>query len=239
MMNVKLINEFFIQKYGNEITEYEDAFAYKDDENFLHIAISDGSTEASFSKEWAQILVNHYVKSPTTLINMKWLRPAIKELYNIIKIDSLPWYAKNKFIEQGSYATLIGLSFNKQENQLSIVAVGDSCALFEYVTDKLLIPFDDETKFSNNPYLISSLENRNELLINNQFTAKLEIDEELDIFCMSDALGSWYYSSLGCLGELEFLESNNDFIDFVSDNRKNNTLKNDDVTLIHIKVSFP
>ena len=71
---------FCLQKDGNDVTEYEDAFSPRLFENDKYsefrCAVADGATETSFSGLWAKILVDAFVEENVSVFD----QASIKEL---------------------------------------------------------------------------------------------------------------------------------------------------------------
>ncbi len=152
-------------KLGNSKEDYEDAFtsldSFKSNDDGLRIAISDGATESSFSKEWANILVNSFSNKTFDLENDSFLLGLVNQWKEKIKDIDLTWFASQK-VNAGAYATFLGIDLDLRAATWSAVSVGDSC-LFVVREGQLLksFPLTNESEFGNNPDLISSLENGN------------------------------------------------------------------------------
>lgn len=240
-MEVRIINKFKTSKRGNLQEEYEDAYAISEDNS--KIAISDGATEASFSKEWAQILVNHFVNNPVENITSEWL----EELYSIfnakVDISKLPWHAQNKIIEQGSYSTLTGLYIDIEGESFTGISIGDSCLFWIDISGIHTFPFRSVEEFNSRPYLINTLKHNNVELNNEAYQKAIHYKFDLDItrlYLVTDALACWFVKEY-CNGNepwkvLDELTEESDFINLVDKLRDNGELKNDDVTLVIIEV---
>ncbi len=124
------LRHFWVQKEGNREAEYEDAFQY--DLQAGRFAIADGATESSFSREWAQILVEgfmadeswtHIFQQPRSARQwhevirkqcLKWLdqlRDQWRERLDELKRargGQWPWFVENR-IREGAVATFCGL----------------------------------------------------------------------------------------------------------------------------------
>jgi hypothetical protein len=62
------IAAFWCQKAGNGVEEYEDAWSVRQVEETAgcRVAIADGATESSYSKIWATLLVESYIRDSVT-----------------------------------------------------------------------------------------------------------------------------------------------------------------------------
>lgn len=240
-MEIRIINRFKTSKRGNSQEEYEDAYAISKDNS--KIAISDGATEASFSKEWAQILVNHFVNNPVEIITSEWL----EELYNIfnakVDISKLPWYAQNKIIEQGSYATLTGVYIDIEDESFTFISIGDSCLFLVDENGVYSFPFRSVEEFNSRPYLISTLKYNN-FELNNKVYQKSRHDKfqlgRTRLYLATDALSCWLVKEHCSNREpwkiLDELMEQSEFINLIDKLRDSGDLKNDDVTLIIVEV---
>ncbi len=112
-----------VQKYGNAPDENDDAVCaassrlpFYDGSIVSHIAVADGATTASYSQEWADVLVEAYAESLTPTIDvmpenalvqlrLRWHRRVDARLAG----KKLPWYAEETR-NRGAAATLLGLT---------------------------------------------------------------------------------------------------------------------------------
>lgn len=249
-----IFNNYFLQKNGNSPEEYEDAFAPKSegvfDNNNFTLAISDGATESSFSCEWAKILARSFVKDPTyssTDFKNKIDENGIR-WYQIIQKRKLSWHAEEK-IKNGTYATFLGatINFNNGLTELNAISIGDSC-LFHFRNDKLLNPFpiSSSIDFNNSPFLVSSNSKNNLRAFEHlQILRNIVLNKGDYILFASDALSNWILSC--CENDLDDhkylfqMESKQIIPDsyfeaFIQNLRDQKKIKNDDVTLLIIKV---
>ena len=108
------VQSFWLPKLGNDVEEYEDAFASSLPQRRL--AIADGATESSFAEIWAQGLVKKFTASPPVIDPKapgklsEWLAPLQAEWRGSIKWDRLPWFAEEK-ARKGAFATFVGIEF--------------------------------------------------------------------------------------------------------------------------------
>ncbi len=234
-----------LPKFGNSVEECEDSFSIKKTKQFLKIAISDGATESSFAKEWADILV----KELATLSDMSGKKliaklPKLREkwLAEVTK-NPLPWYAEAK-LEKGAFSTILCLKLDYKKQSYDCIAIGD-CCLF-HVRGKELIssfPVQHASAFSNNPFLLSTRSDDDSILKVHIEEIKSRIIEQEDyLFIMSDALAHWFMKECEegerpweiLIGLSE--DSDAAFEDWLDELRKSKEIKNDDTTLIIIKV---
>ena len=243
------LQTFWLQKEGNASTEYEDAFwcptSLPHDWKTFRVAIADGATETSFSREWAKLLARSYGRNrlahdlgPAALSRPRqfWQR--------LVARRSLPWYAEAK-AEMGAYSSLLGItvSRNGASGTWEAIAVGDSC-LFQVRGDDLLeaFPLVTSESFTSRPALLGSVADA--ALENSAMHTRAGLWQPGDVFyLMTDALACWFLKRRECQDDpllcLRHLQTQEDFQQFIarqrqitSDEDKCCHLKNDDVTLI-------
>jgi hypothetical protein len=246
MLTAHILAEIKLSKSGTDILECEDAFKIVNSDDILKIAISDGATESSFSKEWASILVEEITKvknaRKTILLNKL---PVFRKLWlDLVSKKSLPWYAEIK-LQMGAFSALLFSIINLKTSDFYCIAVGDCCAF--NVRDNCIsfsFPFSNPNEFNNHPFLIKSKDdNRNNLRSNIQVIQKQKIKENDILFFMSDALALWFLEE-NCKGgqpwnillNLFKDEKKESFMDWLLEQQKNKLIKNDDSTLIIVEL---
>ena len=109
-----------IPKDGNRPGECEDAFRVvfpSGGPAIMRAAVSDGASEAAFSRQWAQILADAFVDRPLELQGLTeecllgWLRRCQDNWHAAVPWDRIPWHGEAK-ARAGSFATLLGLSLS-------------------------------------------------------------------------------------------------------------------------------
>ena len=239
-------NSISLPKLGNSVDENEDNILVQSEivfENSIRFAISDGATEASFTKEWSDVLVRGYKDMSFDNINLPETIKKLSENWQskIPSIENMPWYVQKK-AKKGAFATFLGLTINRVENSFDAIAVGDS-ALFQIRKDELIVsfPISSVENFNNRPHLIATNEKYQTDLEMNVHYRHGEIQPEDIFFLSTDALAKWFLihslSGSKIWKRLKnLLENKKNFEDWVNKRRKGNKyIKNDDVTLIMIK----
>lgn len=235
-------------KFGCSDDEYEDAFQCNQQEGLYSIA--DGATEASFSKEWANLVVNAYCEG-------KFLTPRSFER-NLNKIQAawsdeisnrpLPWYAEEK-VKSGAFCSFLGIKFKEPDPLFHWVAlVNGDCCLFHIRDDQLIsaFPFQKPDDFNNHPTLLSSNPHNN-LPITSLVTIKRGVCRRGDtLFLMTDALACWFLRSAKrsqkVIQYLNKVDQDEHFTRLIhqertdKDDNQFSWMKNDDVTFLRIKV---
>jgi hypothetical protein len=204
------------------------------------LAVADGASESSFARLWATLLVDAYAGgalSSETLAGQ--LRPLQQRWSAEVAAKPLPWYASEK-VRSGAFAALAGLTVC-QSGTWRALAAGDSCLL--HVRDGELLssfPLEDAAAFDNRPRLLSSNPVHNNRL-----------DEYVHMSCgrwqsgdkfllMTDALAAYVLRVViddGASIEtaLPFRRPAG-FKQWVAARRDDRSLRNDDVSLLRVRV---
>lgn len=242
---------FWCPKAGNADVEYEDAFypthIIDTKTNRFRCAISDGASETSFAKLWAQLLakaIGNGRLNPecphATLLQLRscWQR--------FVSRKSLPWFAEEK-ARLGAFSAILGFSLSEDltGRVWKAYAIGD-CCLFHVRKNDLLksFPFNHSSEFNNHPHLISSISKYDSNPTSLFTTVTDEWNFEDHFFLMSDALAGWFLQSYESgeapwelIQNLDTVDGPGDFRSWIANLRRGNLLKNDDVTLLYIRVS--
>jgi hypothetical protein len=258
-MRIKAASWFQVSKAGNQEGECDDRVQVSKylerGKRVFRFAIADGATESAFSGLWAQALSEAYVQanrhkpmSPVdleNLVNQKarywatevWSRP-------------LPWFAQEK-VQKGAFSTLLGLYLEEQQNVSedgfwNALGIGDSC-LFQVRADRLItsFPIEQAEEFGYHPNLISTNPSSNNILWEQkERLVKQGNWQSGDRFLlMTDALAQWFLDEveagrspwLNELAEYQF-ETPHQFQSWIDELRDNRLIRNDDVSLLMIRV---
>jgi hypothetical protein len=232
-----------VQKSGNSVDENEDALWFPENpgnSKSVNLAIADGATESSFSKEWSSLLVSAYKDKSFDKEHLsETLKDISEEWYSIVNKIVLPWYAQHK-VETGAFATFLGLTIYKKENKFEIVAIGD-CTLFQIRNEKLVFsfPVSSSKDFGNTPNLFASnpsyqLDLETAVIYCNNLIAPKDI-----ILLATDALAAWIFTQIEAnekpWNQLKAVLRNKIFEKWLDEQRKTGKMKNDDVTLLIIE----
>lgn len=156
---------FRLQKAGNAIDEYEDAFwprAQTDAEvRSIRLAVADGATETSFSGLWAEILVEAFFQGHLRFdVVSDEMLPLQERWRQQLGSKPMPWYAEEK-LRSGAYAAFVGVEIHEGNDasggRCISYAVGDSC-IMQIRGEELIqsFPIDRSEQFDSRPFLISS-----------------------------------------------------------------------------------
>lgn len=256
------ISTYAIHKAGTEKRHCEDAHAY--DIALGRAAVADGASDAFESGPWARLLVASFVHSPpaaNTREFVKWLQGRARMWNFSLDWTELPWYAQQKALDVGGLSTLLGFSLNRDASlngngkngsaaseYWQAIAVGDSCLL--QIRNKSVVkrfPVENTQAFDNMPGLLATrAETMESLLAKGEALACCSGTCQVgDIFLLAtDAVAQWLYSlaDLDALGmELQDWEDTlhlveQDFETLVKDLRARSIMRNDDATLLVLRV---
>lgn len=214
----------------------------------VRCAVADGATEASFSGLWAGMLVQAFGRGrirSSRLVDA--LAPFQAAWWNAVNRKPLPWYAEEK-LRRGAFSSLLGLTLiegrDREAVNWSAIAVGDSC-LFMVRADELLsaFPIRSSDSFDRSPYLISSAPVHNRTLERAVFHERGRCRSGDTFYLLTDALACWFlarheegsvpWTTLDHVGEGGCQE---DFAAWVTGERRENRIRNDDVTMLRIRL---
>ena len=243
---------FQTPKAGNRPEECEDAsrVAYSLAADAARIVLCDGASESAFAREWAQILSDAFIRRPLDLSELEgssltgWLEPCEQEWNKAVPWDRIPWHGEAK-TRAGALATLLALTVDLRPNRSGgfpwrATAIGD-CCLF-VVRDgelELAFPLDESSQFNNTPGLICSNAANNRGLWEQVRQLRGEVRAGDVVILASDALAAWLLQECESSGKPweTLLSLNADEWDgWVQSQRAERSMRNDDTTLIVIKV---
>jgi len=238
---------FATPKQGAAPDEYEDASHPRAPERVrvgsYTCAVADGATESSFSRLWAQLLVEGYAASPSVPDFDRVVASARAEWNSQVGSRILPWYAQEK-VTEGAFAALAGVHITDAMDGSGAAsftgdAIGDTC-VFHIRGHSLLAsnPMSQSVEFTSRPFLVSTGPDfgAGEALCTFQGTLH---SEDL-LLLATDAFSSWILEEVE-KGECPFPLIRDlgepgcvPFDQLVSDLRSSGRLKNDDVTLLRL-----
>jgi len=236
-------------KEGNTIDEFEDAFAPNEIKTThvfpMSFAVADGATETSFSKIWANQLVNAYVACEGDVGAMSRELPRLRACWlEQVTTKELPWYAEQK-LKQGAFASVLGVSLIKDSEGLMLwnaFSVGDS-SLFHIGFDGAVtaFPSSNSNDLKVRPLLVSSRADDSTILEDVGVHIKGTLGARERIYLVTDALAIWILDSL-TTDENPFesldqmLRTEKSFHEWTRELRQQGKLKNDDYTLVWIEL---
>lgn len=238
------ITYFSLPKIGESPTTIQDRFASNTDGSLA--ALCDGAGSSLYPSKWAEILVQSFCRQENSLARIKksyqeWLQPAQEEWrqYYLEKLRNpqRKWWQGGSQNKDHGASTFVGLSL--QEGKWQAVAVGDSC-LFKLDNEGrnfLAFPLSNSEQFKSTTPCFASLPQYKSSAP--QF--KVGLYQPGDIFLLAtDALAQWLlmdYESKGqAWQECFHLGEKNEFNTLIYKLRQDKLIKNDDTTLVLIKV---
>lgn len=230
-------------KLGNAEEEYEDACACGSG----RFAMADGASESSFADRWARLLTSAFVEKPFAISSdgsnlTEWLEPLRIRWSATIDWGSLPWYAARK-AEAGAFCSLLGLEFEAAENDLiwRACAIGDSC-LFQIRDGQLhtAFPLSQAVEFGNRPFLISSKRSSDNGLTTAYRSVEGTVNWNDEFLLATDALAHWllreHERGSEPWGAIRETVKSGKFEQFLADLRNTNAIRNDDTTLLSVRI---
>jgi hypothetical protein len=236
-----LIQSFSVQKAGNLLTECEDIWHCAKRNPMVSIALSDGATESSFAREWAQELVTAFVNrqlpwQEVYAMAANWLSPLQTSWQQWLVHQDLSWFAKRKAGE-GAFATFVSLEVFANLTWKAL-AVGDSCLFI--VRDRCLhtsFPLQKSQEFNNRPKLIGT-----NVKATNIHVSQIHGDAKFGdrFYLATDAIACWIFKQLEANQDpwvkLDEISSQDLFAEWVTELRDRHEIANDDTTLLCLKI---
>lgn len=246
----------WLPKAGNTVEEYEDAWATSPDAapspGYFACAVTDGATETSFAALWARLLAEAYCAGGTTPEALFAALPVAQATWReAVAAIPLPWYAEEK-ARQGAFAALVGLSLaaapaaapNVGGGRWTALASGDSC-LMQLRGETLLtaFPIASAAEFNNRPTSLSSDPASNAGLADTIGYMGGDWLPGDRFYLLTDAAACWFLTAYEA-GEqpwiiLDALVEPDDAPDFsiwVAELRDARAIRNDDLTLLCVRV---
>lgn len=257
MLTLK-ISAHALHKAGNQPEHYEDAYAF--DARAGRAAIADGASDSFEARDWASTLTQSFIKGPPAPDReafLEWLKLPARAWHVVLPWDNMPWYAEEKAREVGGLATLLGFYLTSDEGSgdgqagdrrsWRALAVGDACLL--HIRDNTLLqrfPIDAADAFGSTPALLCTRQEHNATVLDADELHTCSGDcRSGDLFLMAtDAMAERLYH----LADLEQLNiglpdwdsflanAQEDFEALVEQYREEDLLRNDDVTLLVVRV---
>ncbi len=243
-MEPQLLAQITIPRSDRTRAQCEDAAGFQVADGRWVAAVADGAGDAAFSGRWAACLVEQFLREPTPEIDPKWLERVSRAFLAGLSLASLPWYLWER-LERGVFATLLGVRCEPARSTLAVVAVGDSCVAWHGPAGEGFFP---ELAAADFGFQTQALGYRlgQEPTIDGFLVAKCEIalsPGESVLFLMTDALAAWYSRERAAGAEpwrlLTGLSEDGGFADWVELQRESGQLRDDDVTLLTVRVVVP
>ena len=253
-MNLHLIC-FKLPQSGETCEEYQDAYSYN--LKIGRIALADGVSVSYDSGVWAKSLVQVFTDIERPDCRTK---EALAEIVNVLskqwwdsiysQWDNLPVFSRRQASRVGAATTFLGVVFDPpneiqyygvKKGSWQALAVGDTC-LFQIRKDELLIcfPLKKCKDFGMTPTVLGTNER-----INQRGLDDLKIYKESyqvgDTFLLTtDALAEWFVCAYRRKErpwrKIQTLTTQEEFTFWISQLRQEKVIRDDDTTLMVIRV---
>lgn len=223
--------------------ERNEDFYCVDEEN-LRFVLSDGASVSYDPATWAAMLCEKYVSDPR--VDLRWIDEAVKSYSLSADRDSLPWMKQAAF-DRGSFASLLGLSADLNDEKIDVTAFGDSNVLI--MKDGLIVvafPITNVDEFARAPDLLCTVASENTYLSEDVIRAStytfdltsIVNEDQVAILMATDALSAWVMQrdTDDRLRALFAVSSADQFAHLVHQSRGAAGLKIDDTTMITIRI---
>lgn len=225
---------FWLPKSGHEPEEYEDAYAGPVRTPFgWRAAVTDGASEAAFSRRWARILAEGLVRDASpALESFEEALPGWRRVWRAKtepELDYLPWYV-SMMARQGAHAAVLSVSW-LESGLWQALSLGD-CCLFQWRAETCLTswPFTSSKQLGFHPPLVSSQSSA----IEPQAQTTHGRFEPGDAFWLvTDALAAAVLNYGPTLFDLSSAQT---FETSVASARNEGRLRNDDLTLVEVVI---
>ncbi len=230
------VQALWCPKEGSTDEQYEDAYSLGDGV----ACVADGASAAVYARQWARLLVDEFCTgdpvpdrddplwSRVSALGKRWS----EEVGQSGEGGNSSWWAEEK-LPEGSQASLLVVRW--EENKLHAASVGDVC-LFVIRDNKFkwAFPLKKSAAFGNHPALIptdpTKFKKKPPVV---RFSANLEPEDRL--FLCTDAIAQWFLMRHEQKARpWDELPAEENFRAWVQARRDDNSLKNDDVTLLEL-----
>ncbi len=250
------IAAYTLQKEGTEPRQCEDAFAF--DARAGRAAVADGASDAFEAGAWARLLASMFIHAPPEdgpEAFLDWIRAPARAWHASVRWDELPWYAEQKAREVGGLATFLGFTLDAADEDAATarwtaLAVGDACLLhFRNRSVLTRFPVEGADGFGTTPALLATRPEHNRALLEaGELQTTGGACQPGDLFLLAtDALAEWLYrlpdleNARNDLPDWQTLSGllEEDFVAVVEQLRARSAIRNDDVTLLVMRVGQP
>lgn len=215
----------------------EDKWAVAEDG--FSCAVSDGASVSFDPAPWAEMLVRDFVAGVE--LSEEWLQSAVVRYQAQYDPESMDWMRAGAF-ERGSFASLLGLRFQRASPIVEVSGVGDSLLAATRGGEVIRSwPYTTAEEFDASPQLLATVGFENRILFD-EATRLPEIQLDLadlradTLLLMTDALGHWLLSHPEHATQLIEFGDDGEFAAWVEAQRAAGELRRDDTTLIVVPV---
>jgi hypothetical protein len=227
----------------DEVYKNEDRFAQSQRNG--RYAVSDGASNSYNSALWAELLVRAFCRNAD--VDEAWLKAAISKYEGAHNRDAMSWSQQMAF-DRGSFASLLGITLDKQNGFARLIGIGDSTAfLVDSSNIVATFPYTSPDQFLDDPVLLGTDYAQDmrplELIAGGGALTKWEYGSLSlpSILLASDALAHWilrtYKTGFDPISHLRKCRSKKQFKHIISDLWEQHELKKDDATMLWIELS--
>ena len=251
-MTLLTTRQFQTAKAGNRPDECEDASRmWLSGDGPARLAMCDGASESAFARIWAQILAEALVMRPFDMDHLEaptlaaWLEPCVNQWNGVVPWGRIPWHGQAK-TRAGSLTTFMAMNVEWPTDDTGALpwqaaAVGD-CCLFVVRDGALTVsfPMEESSQFNITPPLVCSNPANNAGVWSHVRQLRGECLPGDLMILASDALACWILQEHESGGRpwetLLSLDSENQWTKWVQAQRIERAMRNDDTTMITVKV---
>jgi hypothetical protein len=257
---------FFVQaKNNDEIVNCEDACVISHSERGVVLALCDGTSSSNLPRPWATLLAKQWENQPLmeTDINalQRWLQeprqqweawvtetwlPTLNQRNRLQGRPPLSGESVQEIMKLGAAATFLGLVVNYNQQKWAATAIGDTCLFhFRPAGQSLHVietfPLQHSAQFNDTPALLSSRPSARLNDLKSHFYHRRASYQPGDIFvAATDALAAWIFEQIeqdiNALLTLFQIPSQQEFADFVNQQRNHGTMHDDDTSMVIVVV---
>jgi hypothetical protein len=226
----------------------------------LRVAIADGASESLLASRWAKRLVEVFATTGTATHTRAGFMAAYRHAASgwdeqvrsyIAEREGrglpIEWY-EEPGLAKGAYATVLAVEFrepvNDQTPGWTASCIGDSC-IFQVRDESVYasFPMNDASAFSFQPPLLAS-RNVDHSAVRRHIALQVSDFERGDSFYLAtDALAAWFLRGVEAgnrpwepLRDMDTLDAELDFVEWVDNLRDIGAIHNDDTTLIRLDI---
>lgn len=243
---------FSLPKIKESEEDIQDAYNISSD--CTMVAIADGASSSLYPRQWAQLLVEEFCNYPNDSISPiqkdyeNWLKPLQNKWFQYFKKNqndpNIEWYLKGTQDKDCGSSTFVGLKLHysdypESQAHYECLAIGDSCLFHIKPSSSEIKPFPME-KSQDFSSVTDAFHSSCKYKISEPKFFESNYDKD-DVFLLAtDALAEWIFKDLEIKGkrwqQLLNFSNINEFTNFIEKLRVDKEIKNDDTTLIRLKI---
>jgi hypothetical protein len=227
-----------VPKGGASTDEYEDAAAVREEAWPVRAAVADGATESAFAGSWAETLAGGLCDievTPDAVVETlaDWQTTWRDRISD--RVEALPWYGDAK-AREGAFATLLGLEL-RRGGHWRAMGIGD-CLLVHLrgETVQQAWPYTAPDDFTNRPALVQSRSGHSSPKPEDCRAATGTWKKGDTFLLATDAVAAWLLRTGPSAARTWTADGFREAVDAA---RAEGVLRNDDCTLLVLKLTGP